>query len=170
MWFCRFPSSLLSLYLSRCNIACHWTASNCSRLGHLIQNLNPYYGCFSLENYANIWYSILKPSVSNLITASRWMGLRTGNIYNIRGWFHKDRLMKPNFWLYNSLNLIKGWIRSGLRKSVWFTHSIFDDNMDRGEWLSQLVSEESYMNHTHNLIHRFLKNSKWASKTYSSKE
>ncbi|KAL1220615.1 putative zinc finger protein CONSTANS-LIKE 11 [Cardamine amara subsp. amara] len=47
---------------------CHWDASNCSGLGHNLQNLNPYSGCPSPADFTKIWSSILEPSVSNWVS------------------------------------------------------------------------------------------------------
>ncbi|CAL9225466.1 unnamed protein product [Arabidopsis halleri] len=47
---------------------CQWTASNCTGLGHRLQNLNPYSGCPSPSDFAKIWSSILEPSVSNWVS------------------------------------------------------------------------------------------------------
>lgn len=69
---------------------CHSTASNCSVLGHMLQNLNPYYGCPSPTDFAKIWSSILQPSVSNLVSPiddctkmnelDDWEGLSTSTV------------------------------------------------------------------------------------------
>ncbi|XP_024004815.1 putative zinc finger protein CONSTANS-LIKE 11 [Eutrema salsugineum] len=47
---------------------CHWTASNCSGLGHRIQDLKLYSGCPSPVDYAKIWYSILDHSFSDSVS------------------------------------------------------------------------------------------------------
>ncbi|CAH8276582.1 unnamed protein product [Arabidopsis lyrata] len=47
---------------------CQWTATNCTGLGHRLQNLNPYSGCPSPSDFAKIWSSILEPSVSNWVS------------------------------------------------------------------------------------------------------
>nr|UOF76513.1 CONSTANS-like protein [Olimarabidopsis pumila] len=66
---------------------CHWNATNCSGLGHRLQNLNPYSGCPSPSDFTKIWSSILEPNwvspfddctkISELVD---WDGLSTSMV------------------------------------------------------------------------------------------
>ncbi|EOA17804.1 hypothetical protein CARUB_v10006202mg [Capsella rubella] len=47
---------------------CQWNASNCTGLGHILQNLNPYSGCPSPSDFTKVWSSNSEPSVSNWVS------------------------------------------------------------------------------------------------------